>query len=159
MKSTVYVKSSADHRVTARLMRNIWLRLQITTVEIKNCVLPRMSCTSFFHYFSTLFVLAQADFFWKLSCHSQLSEKSLNIKATFVRNILKIFHGRPHTLIDVYWIIWQFYCMSKGAGTLDYNPLYTGSTLFYSDYFVGDLWAHLTTIHTRIFLYFAYLQG
>ena len=44
----------------------------------------------------------------------------------------------------------------KGAGMPDYNPLYTASTLFYSDYFVGVLWAHLTTIRTRNFLYFAY---
>ena len=48
---------------------------------------------------------------------------------------------------------------SNGAGTPDYYPLYTALTTFYSDYFVGGLRAHLTTIHTRIFLYFAYLQG
>ena len=51
------------------------------------------------------------------------------------------------------------YDKPKGAGTPDYYPLYTALTTFYSDYFVGGLWAHLTTIHTRIFLYFAYLQG
>ena len=48
---------------------------------------------------------------------------------------------------------------SKGAGTPGYYPLYTALTTFYSDYFVGSLWAHLTTIYKRIFLYFAYLQG
>ena len=56
--------------------------------------------------------------------------------------------------------VWE-YCYqsaSKGAGTPDYYPLYTASTLFYSDYFVDVLWAHLATIRTRIFLYFAYLQ-
>ena len=47
----------------------------------------------------------------------------------------------------------------KGADTPDYFPLYTALPTSYSDYFVGVLWAHLTTIHTRIFLYFAYLQG
>ena len=47
----------------------------------------------------------------------------------------------------------------KGAGTPDYYPLYTALTTFYSDYFVGGLWANLTTIRTCIFLYFAYLQG
>ena len=44
----------------------------------------------------------------------------------------------------------------KGAGTPDYYPLYTALTTFYSDYFVGGLWAHMTTIYKCIFLYFAY---
>ena len=48
---------------------------------------------------------------------------------------------------------------SKGAGTPYYYPLYTARTLFYFDYFVGVLWAHLTTNRSRIFLYFVYLQG
>ena len=62
-----------------------------------------------------------------------------------------------------FYIILSFHTptrkLTKDTGTPDYNPLYTASTLFYSDYFVGVLWAHPTTIRTRIFLYFAYLQG
>ena len=73
---------------------------------------------------------------------------------------MRVTHGTKHaTQANLFKLENEKRYKPKGAGTPDNYPLYTALTTFYSDYFVGGLWAHLTTINKRVFLYFAYLQG